>query len=118
MLIEKRKDPYSGEEFYPKRYNQKFATRENQIAFNNIIAREKRQQKNGTDRILDKNREVLKRILAKYSSIIKSKDYLLGAGFNFNYFSCIRDVDEQTVFAIYEFTIKLHKTNLYLIEKT
>lgn len=39
-----RKDPLTGELFVPKRNNQKFATRQNQIAYNNIKAIKKREQ--------------------------------------------------------------------------
>jgi len=36
-------DPYSGMEFTPKRHNQRFACRANQIAYNNMLARKKRE---------------------------------------------------------------------------
>lgn len=117
MLYERRKDPLTDEWFYPKRYNQKFANRENQIAFNNIKARKKRHEKIDTDRILDKNREILKRLLRRRSEIEKSKDYLLGAGFNFNYFSGIFKMRNITLYAVYEFTLSVSENNKYKISK-
>lgn len=118
MEVEKRKDPLTGELFYPKRYNQKFANRENQIAFNNLKARKKRHEKIDTDRILDKNREILKKLLGIKSEIEKSKDFLLGAGFNFNYFSAIFKVREITLYAVYEFTLYLNENDKYKISKS
>jgi hypothetical protein len=78
-------DPLTGEIFIKKRNNQIFANPENQIMYNNLKAREKRNTKAKADRILDKNREVLKRTLGPKEEIIKSKDYLDGAGLNFGY---------------------------------
>ena len=44
MNYEKQKDPLTGELFIPKRFNQKFAIRQNQIDFNNIKARKSQRQ--------------------------------------------------------------------------
>ena len=41
-------DPLTKEKFIPKRRNQKFSKRENQIVFNNNKAYKKRQEKWGT----------------------------------------------------------------------
>lgn len=78
-------DPLTGETFIKKRSNQVFEKSENQITYNNLKAREKRKAKSQMDRILDKNREVLKLTLGHHEEIIKSKDYLDGAGLNFGY---------------------------------
>ena len=48
---EKAMDPLTGEEFVPKRSNQKFASRENQIRYNNLKAKEIRQAKSKTRKI-------------------------------------------------------------------
>lgn len=98
-----KKDPYTGEMFIPRRYNQKFASRENQIAFNNEKARKKREKKHRVDRILDKNREILLRILGKSISKTVSKDYLMGAGFDLNHFSGLYRNNGKSLFAVYEF---------------
>ena len=117
MYYKKRIDPLTGELYIPKRYNQKFATKQNQIDYNNIKARKKRHLKIGVDRILDKNREVLKSILKNRRSIIISKDFLLGAGFNMNHFSGLFKIDDQDIYAIYEYTLLRRENGNFLIEK-
>jgi hypothetical protein len=87
MNYKERIDPYSGEGFIPKRYNQKFATRKNQVAFNNTKAREIREKKKPIDSVLEINRKVLLKVLNGKESEIKSRDYLLGCGFDFNFFN-------------------------------
>lgn len=76
-------DPLTGESFTKTRHNQVFANRENQIRYNNLKAREKRQMMNNINKILETNRSVLKKVLGKESSVVKSQDFLLGAGFHF-----------------------------------
>ncbi|MGE0569331.1 MAG: hypothetical protein AB7O73_15435 [Bacteroidia bacterium] len=82
--METAKDLLTGEAFYKMRNNQKFANRKNQIRYNNNIANNKRKIKSSFDKVLDKNRTVLKNILGTSKEKVKSKDFLLGAGFNFN----------------------------------
>ncbi|RCT54583.1 hypothetical protein [Winogradskyella sp. KYW1333] len=82
---EKAMDPLTGEEFVPKRSNQKFASRENQIRYNNLKAKEIRQAKSKTRKILDTNRRVLQIVLGPHNEITRSYDYLLGAGLNFGF---------------------------------
>ncbi len=81
--METAKDPFTGETFYKRRSNQKFASRENQIRYNNHLAGEKRKSKASIDGYLDKNRTILKSILGNEKIATKSKDFLLGAGFHF-----------------------------------
>ncbi|SDS22557.1 hypothetical protein SAMN04515667_1694 [Formosa sp. Hel1_31_208] len=86
-------DPLTGEVFIKKRSNQIFANSENQIRYNNLKAYEKRKAKAQFDRILDRSRQVLKLTLGTYEEIIKTRDYLEGAGLNFgcNTHTIIRD---------------------------
>ena len=88
---------YEFKEFYEdclqikkRRNNQRFASRENQIRYNNIKAQEKRNIKSQVDRVLDKNRTNLHKLLDGKTEITKSHDFLLGAGFGFGYFSFYR----------------------------
>lgn len=83
--IETAIDPLTGEEFVPKRSNQKFATRENQIKFNNLKAAEERKAKARTRKILNSNRKVLKKVLGDKDEVKRSYDHLEGAGLDFGY---------------------------------
>ena len=96
-------DPLTNETFVKRRNNQKFANRQNQIRFNNIKAQNKRDAKASVARILDNNRSILKRTLGDKKEIIVSRDFLLGAGFSFKYFSYQLQVNGVTFAGIYEF---------------
>jgi hypothetical protein len=103
--MENAKDLLTHEEFIKQRNNQKFASSKNRIRYNNLKARQKRVIKAPVDRILDQNRKVLSRIIGNKTEIIVSRDYLLGAGFSFNYYSFIKEVNAVTYFGIYEYGI-------------
>ncbi|MBL4653910.1 MAG: hypothetical protein JKY53_13765 [Flavobacteriales bacterium] len=77
------KDPLTGESFLKQRSNQVFANRENQIKYNNLKALQKRQAMAEVNTILNKNRSILKSTLNGNKEVVKSLDFLLGAGFNF-----------------------------------
>lgn len=105
MNYPKKTDPYSGERFTPTRYNQRFASRKNQIAFNNYRALKKRHEKAPFDRVLESNRRILSSILSKVTSRVVSRDFLLGAGFNFNFFNGSYQVDGTNYQTIYNYAI-------------
>ncbi|MFT7611098.1 MAG: hypothetical protein ACI9J3_000036 [Parvicellaceae bacterium] len=113
----KRKDPYSGEEFYPHRNNQKFASKENQIKFNNAKAQQKRDATATVNKWLNSNRNILKKLLGKKNSVSKSQDYLLGAGFHFHYFSNSAVIDGTPCQIIYEYYIVNNGDKTFTIKK-
>lgn len=110
-----RKDPLTGEAFVPRRTNQRFASRRNQIHYNNLKAGEKRKAKAQLDRLLDKNRTILKTVLVDKKEVILSKDYLLGAGFHFGALTHNVKVGEATFHCIYDFSYTRHENNKYKI---
>jgi len=103
--MENAKDLLTQEEFIKQRSNQKFASSKNRIRYNNLKARKKRITKGPIDRMLDQNRTILSRIIGNKTEIIVSRDYLLGAGFSFAYYSFNKEVDGVTYSGIYEFGI-------------
>lgn len=112
-----RKDPYSGESFMPKRSNQKFANRKNQVAWNNKKAREKREAKKTVNNALDKNRNILIKLLGGKARVIKSKEFLHGAGFSFgHYCQCIK-VDGIIYQLVYDYAIADNKDGTYTIKR-
>lgn len=110
-------DPLTKENFIKRRNNQKFANRRNQIRFNNIKAQQKRNATAFVTRILDRNRTILKKTLGDKKEIVVSRDYLLGAGFSFNYYSFQVPVNEVTFAGIYEFGISKTTGDQYKIIK-
>ena len=76
-------DPYTGEKFVPRRSNQRFANRENQICYNNQKASAERRRIRRELKPLLENQKILHKILYGLNEITVSRDYLLGAGFDF-----------------------------------
>lgn len=103
--MENAKDPLTQEEFIKQRSNQKFASSTNRIRFNNLKARQKRLMKGYVDRKLDQNRTILRRIIRDKPEITVSRDYLLGAGFHFAFYSYIKEINGVTYTGIYEYGI-------------
>lgn len=81
---EKIRDPHTGEWFIPKRSNQKFASAENRIAFNNAKAQKRQQFYAPYLKKLKRNYDILNRLLGEHDTIEKSEDFLEGAGYNIN----------------------------------
>jgi hypothetical protein len=114
------KDPLTGEIFEPKKITQRFANKKNQIAYNNLMAKKKRIEKAVYDKPLDKNRTILKTLLAGKSEVTRSKDFLFGMGYDFNlYHNWFQFNKEKNMWArgIYEYIIITSDNNNYIIKK-
>ena len=98
-------DPLTKESFYPKRSNQKFASRKNQVKYNNLKARKKRVAKKKFDQPLDRNRNILIGILGTNMSMIKHKEWLLALGYDFNIYTHSSRYEGKNIPCIYEFGI-------------
>ena len=108
-------DPYSGEYFYPNRSNQKFASRENQIAYNNARAKVKRDYLNEIDSCVHRNWRILLELLGNNRIIIKSEAFLNGYGYDFRFLNNIRTEGGNAYFAIYNVGIRQIDFNNYEI---
>ena len=115
--MEQGKDPLTQEIFTKMRSNQKFANPRNRIRYNNLKARNKRYAKSHVDSKLDRNRTIMGNILGTQKEVTVSKDYLLGSGFSFEYFSYQTKINDIVYFGIYEFGIaRLGNNNFKLIK--
>lgn len=101
-----RTDPLTGEKFIPKRNNQKFATRSNQVRFNNKKARERRELKSEINKTLDKNRAILEQLHDNQPHVLHSKDFLLGAGYHFGCFTHSIKVDDRLIRCVFDLGIE------------
>lgn len=110
-------DPLTGEVFNKRRNNQVFANRQNQIRYNNLKAYEKRNAKAQIDKILEINRQVLKVTLGSNAEIIKSLDYLQGAGLHFGCNTHSINRDGVKWICIYDYAYSLIDTNIFKIIK-
>jgi hypothetical protein len=118
--IETLKDLLTGEMFVPKRITQRFANSKNQVAFNNLKAKKKRLEKAAYDKPLDKNRTILKTLLTGKSEVTKSKEFLLGMGYDFTiYHNWFQFNKEKNIWAkgIYEYLIIASDNDNYIIKK-
>jgi len=77
----KRKDLLTGEEFVPKRVDQKFKNRENQIKYNNQQQNERRKELNVKLGPLSKNQRILERLMNGKVSLKIHIEFLRGCGF-------------------------------------
>ena len=108
-------DPFTKEQFYPKRLNQKFASRANQIKFNNRKAQKKRIAHHKAQRALNRNWEICKRLLGDKNEVIKSKDWLEALEYNFHYCTHFEDCEGDVYPATHEFILITLPDNKYKI---
>lgn len=97
--------PHSGEEFYPKRHNQRFAHPSYRIAFHNNMNNEIRRARYFVDNKLHKNYSILLEIMKEKEQESFHKEFLIGKGFSF---------DVKTHYKLYE-GIKRHALYNFII---
>jgi hypothetical protein len=99
------------------RANQIYFNRQAQQDWNNMKARKKRMAKSPVDKALDKNRTALLLILGDEKETIRSKDFLLGAGFDFKFFSRSTKYGDKPCQVIYEFCVIAMNDDFFKIKK-
>ena len=115
--MEQGKDPLTQEMFIKRRSNQKFANPRNRIRYNNLKAKNIRYAMAPVNIKLHCNRNILAKILGSQKQVTMSRDYLLGSGFSFEYFSYQKKIDDVVYFGIYEFGIAFIGDSNYRIIK-
>lgn len=97
------KDPYSGKLFVPKRPNQRFSCKENQIKFNNLKAKKIREKTAYINKPLQNNFRILEQLLLNKKEITVHNQYLLGKGFSFEIYTGVDEYEKKKQFTIYGF---------------
>ncbi len=97
---------YSGEEFIPRRTNQKFASTKNRMDYHNSRYRAFRKQKAKYDEKLHKNFCVLNELLSDTDVAVYHKQFLKGKGFSFNVLTHFERVNGRDLPALYSFLIE------------
>ena len=106
MAYNQRKDPLTNELFYPKRNNQLFASRLNQIRYNNWKALNVRLLKKPVDRPLHRNFLILNKLMnGTINEKVFHKEYLIGSGLNFNNYTGVDYIDNIKYFKMFNFVI-------------
>ncbi|MBG7611805.1 hypothetical protein IU405_06055 [Polaribacter sp. BAL334] len=105
MKVLTQKDPLTGEEFVPKRINQRFASAENRIKYNNKEATNLRKERAKITSPLHKNHRLLRKLMADKDRGVFSFDYLDGYGINFRIQTHSSRINGLKHPSIYEFII-------------
>lgn len=98
-----QKDPLTGEEFIPKRINQRFASAENRIKYNNKEATNLRKERAKITSPLHKNHRLLRKLMADKDEITYSHDFFKGYGIRFSTITHYEKLDKEHHPCIYEF---------------
>jgi very-short-patch-repair endonuclease len=100
-----RKDLLTGEQFLPKRINQKFTSANNRITYHNKKANELRQSVAYINKPLHTNIRILNEIMKGKKDSIFHKQFLLGKGFSVGVHTHIVEFDGKNHYAIYNYII-------------
>jgi hypothetical protein len=100
-----KKDPLTGEDFMPKRVNQRFASASNRKKFNNKQANDLRKKRAIINGPLNKSHLLLIKLMKGKNEAIFPKDYLDGYGVVLKQFNNIVRIENIGHHAIYEFVI-------------
>lgn len=117
--VEIRKCLFSGEEFYPKRNNQVFASKKNRINYHNSINNKLRNELKSTNNQLIMNYKICKELLDKNKSATVHREFLKGKGFDFRFFTNLTENKDQKgyTYALYDTSFERIDENNYLISK-
>lgn len=101
----KKIDPYTKEEFTPKRKNQIFATEKNKSDYHNEQAAILREKRAKIDKKINSNHRILLQLLEKENTMEIDQKILEGKGFFFDVYNHLVKYENRYVNAIYEFII-------------
>jgi hypothetical protein len=109
--VTRRKDPQTGELFFPKSANQKFARPENRIKFNNDAANELRRERENINKPIHIAHVKLRKLMDGINEAEFSFDYMEGAEIDFNLFNHYVLYNGINRRAIFEFIIIIYRFN-------
>lgn len=110
-------DPYTGEEFVPRRKNQIFANYANKTAFNNAKAAKLREERALQTKDVNRNYEILKLILNDKKEKIVRDTTLNDLGFKYNCYHKFVEIVNQNIFNIYDIYFKTFESNSIIYTK-
>jgi len=96
---------YSGEEFSPKRSNQKFASAQNRINYHNSKMCTLRKSRSFVDTKLHRNYRILNELMDGKENLSFHKQFLLGKGYSFDVLTHFEDEESKRYKAVYEFLV-------------
>jgi hypothetical protein len=108
-------DPLTGQPFVKNRLTQRFASRSNQIRYNNQRVTERKRELAPYLKALYRNRQVLDRVMQGKVEITVTKDFLAGAGYDFVYQTHTGQRNSESVIGLFEFGLIPKPGNRYLV---
>jgi hypothetical protein len=109
--VTKRIDPQTGELFFPKRVNQRFARRENRIKFNNDAASELRRERESINKPIHSTHLKIRKLMLGKNKAEFSFDYMEGAEIVFKVFTHYELYRGLLRPAIFEFIVIIDEPN-------
>ncbi len=109
--------PYTNQTFIPKRSNQKFLNSESRIAYHNAMAKKERRNKLPIFKVLKNNYNILISNLNSKSEVVRSKEFLRGAGFNFNQMTSFHQIEGTNTAVIFDLGYQKTEKGNYRILK-
>jgi hypothetical protein len=99
------KDPYTNEEFEPRRSNQRFANAKNRQDYHNANAKRLRKVNAPFDKPMSQNRKILDKLMEGKDKLKESQEFLRGTGFDPSTFHKVARINGQTGYVIYNYTL-------------
>lgn len=112
---DKRDCKYSGEEFFPKRNSQIFASKENRVAFHNENNNATHRKLNIVNKKLLKNFKIAEHLTGTDQEAVVNRHFLRGLGWSFNHFTHVQQTKNGVSYGIYNYLIRKINTEEYLI---
>ncbi len=108
-------DPLTGEEFVPKRSNQRFSCSENRIKYHNNIANKNRKENAFVDKALKQNRMILDKYMKGKSKCSFHEEFLKGAEYDIETFNGMCYTKQGTGYLLYNYILIFEKpyVNVY-----
>lgn len=107
----RRTDPLTGDKFFAKRANQKFASPENRIKFNNNAANELKKKRDFINKPLNKTHRLLILLMQGKKAAIFTFDYLDGYQVDFRLANHFTFFEGNYYPSIFEFTFIIDEVN-------
>lgn len=101
----KKIDPFSGEEFIPKKISQRYACTANRIKHNNRKASNIRQERSFLDKHTHKNDLILREIYTEGAENVFNSFWMEGKGFRFDATNHQTEFDGTLKNCVYEFML-------------
>lgn len=108
------KDPLTGEEFEPKRSNQRFACAENRIKYHNDKANRFRKTTEFVNKPLRLNRKILDYLMEGKDKETFHYEFLKGAGYVFNVFNGTCIIENKTGYYLYNYILIFEKPYVHV----